>query len=59
MLDRQSFEIVRISAYNQRGSSRKAPPKVVRKLFARTQIHRAWLQGWTGSFLVNVSEREL
>jgi hypothetical protein len=59
MLDRQSFESVRIWAYNQRGLGRKPLHKVIRRALARTTIHRAWLQGWTGSFLVSVLDREV
>lgn len=57
MLDRQSFEIIRIWTYNQRGLGRKPLNHAIRRLLARTNIHRAWLQGWTGSFLVSVLER--
>lgn len=57
MLDRQSFEWVRIWAYKQRCFSRRPVDKRVRKLLSKTNIHRAWLQGWTGSFLVSVLER--
>ncbi|MEZ9614856.1 MULTISPECIES: hypothetical protein [Vibrio] len=57
MLDRDSFEYVRINAYKTAGVGKKPLPKFMRKLVARTTLHRAWLQGSTGSFLVPVLER--
>ncbi|MFV8386925.1 hypothetical protein ACNO5E_22755 [Vibrio parahaemolyticus] len=56
-LDRTSFEAVRISAYKATSVGRKPVPRIVRKWLARTNIHRAWLQGHTGSFLLPVLER--
>ncbi len=50
-------EFIRIAAYKSRCTGDKALSRTVRKLFARTQLHRAWLQGWTGSFLLPVLER--
>jgi len=57
MLDRDSYEPLRIWSYSQAAEGKKAVPKLVRKLFVRTQIHLAWLQGATGSFLLPVLER--
>ncbi|MDA0152362.1 hypothetical protein OH460_08610 [Vibrio sp. Makdt] len=55
MTDRKSsFEWVRINAYQ----SQIIPPRFMRKLMGRSPIHRAWLQGVTGSFLVPVLERK-
>ena len=51
MLDRDSYEPLRIWSYSRAAEGKKTVPKLVRKLFARTQIHRSWLQGDTGSFL--------
>lgn len=57
MLNRDIFELVRIYAYKSSGLGKKPVPKIIRKLVAKTKVHRAWLQGHTGSFLVSVSER--
>ena len=57
MLDRDSYEPLRIWSYSRAAEGKKTVPKLVRKLFARTQIHRSWLQGDTGSFLLPVLER--
>lgn len=56
-LDRDSFEIVRISSYKSAAKGKKPISKRVRKILAKTMIHRAWLQGRTGSFLLSVQER--
>jgi hypothetical protein len=55
----QNYESIRIWAYTQRRLGSKPLHKAARRLLARTNIHRAWLQGWTGSFLVSVLDREL
>ncbi len=57
MLDRQSFENVRLWAYSHRGLGRKPLHRVIRRILVGTAIHRAWLQGWTGSFLLSVLDR--
>lgn len=57
MLDRSSFEKVRIWAYMQAGVNRPPLPKIIRKLFAKSPLHRAWLQGHSGSFLLAILER--
>ncbi len=57
MLDRSSFESVRIYAYTCSSLGKKPVPKIIRKLLARTLLHRAWLQGHTGSFLMPVLDR--
>lgn len=57
MLDRDSFELVREWTYRREATGRSSVPKLVRKILARTTIHRAWLQGKSGSFLVSVLER--
>nr|UUL99949.1 hypothetical protein [Vibrio alginolyticus] len=48
---------MQIWSYNQADKAKKEVPKLVRKLLARTQIHRAWLQSATGSFQLPVLER--
>jgi len=57
MLDRSSFEFVRITAYKAVCKGKKQAPRQLRKLVAKTNLHRAWLQGHSGSFLVPVLER--
>lgn len=57
MLDRDSFELVRIYAYKSVALGKKPVPKLIRKLVAKTMLHRAWLQGHTGSFLLSVLDR--
>ena len=54
----QAMERVRIWAYLQRCNNKKPPPKLARQVFARTRLHEAWLQGWSGSFLLPVLERQ-
>lgn len=56
-LDRDSFEFIRISSYKSAAKGKKPLGKRVRKILAKTKIHRAWLQGRTGSFLLSVQER--
>ncbi len=53
MTDQTSFELVRISTYKYQLKL----PRWIRKFTAKTSFHRAWLQGFTGSFLVSVDER--
>ena len=57
MLERDSFELVRIYAYTSVALRKKPVPKLIRKLVAKTMLHRAWLQGHTGSFLLSVLDR--
>lgn len=57
MLNRNSFELVRIYAYKSAALGKKPVPKFIRKLVAKTMLHRAWLQGRTGSFLTSVLDR--
>lgn len=57
VLNRTSFETVRIAAYNRAALKQSLFPRKLRRLLAKTTIHRAWLQGHTGSFLVSVLER--
>lgn len=57
MLDRDSFESVREWAYRREATGKAPLPKFFRKMLARTTIHRALLQGKSGSFLVSVVER--
>ena len=56
MLNRDDFEMVRMYAYKSASESKRMP-RVLRKMCARTDVHRAWLQGSTGSFLISVLER--
>lgn len=57
MLNSDSYEIVRIYAYKSVAYGKKPVPKFIRKLVAKTMLHRAWLQGHTGSFLTSVLDR--
>lgn len=57
MLDRSSFEKVRMFAYRQAADNKPSVPKFLRRMLARTSIHRSWLQGHTGSFLVSIMDR--
>lgn len=57
MLNRKSFESFRMWAYQQKSMNNAPLPRFFRKMLARTSIHRAWLQGTTGSFLISVIER--
>ncbi|OEE35322.1 hypothetical protein A1QO_00755 [Vibrio genomosp. F10 str. ZF-129] len=58
MIDRSTFEFVRMWSYKRRALGKSTLPKVVRKVLARTTIHRALMQGYTGSFLLYVEERQ-
>lgn len=42
-LDRDSFEFIRISSYKSAAKGKKPISKRVRKILAKTKIHRAWL----------------
>jgi hypothetical protein len=57
MIDRSSFEFVRIGAYNAVCRGKKPVSRLLRKLVAKTNLHRAWLQGNSGSFLLPVLDR--
>ncbi len=57
MLNRDSFELVRIYAFTSVALGKKPVPRIIRKLAAKTMLHRAWLQGYTGSFLLSVLDR--
>lgn len=39
------------------GYDQIVPPRIFRKIFARTECHRAWLSGYTGAWLASVSVR--
>ncbi|WP_281188870.1 hypothetical protein [Vibrio harveyi] len=56
-MERDSFELVRIYAYKSVVLGKKPAPKLIRKLVAKMMLHRAWLQGHTGSFLASVLGR--
>lgn len=47
------LEFIRLRAY----LASKPMPRWLRKMCARSSVHRAWLQGHTGSFLLPVLER--
>jgi hypothetical protein len=34
------------------------PPRFLRRMFARSTLHRAWLSGYTGAGILTVLERE-
>ncbi|EKO3612152.1 hypothetical protein M3914_003363 [Vibrio metschnikovii] len=46
-------EKIRIASYR----SYKPLPRSIRKLIAKSFLHRAWLSGHSGSFLIGILER--
>jgi hypothetical protein len=49
---RSFFEFIFMLGYQQREF-----PRWFRRLVGRTELHRAWLSGYTGAGLVDVDER--